>query len=307
MIITQLPNTSAYFIGSANACKILGPSLPEIPILELNDSCICDFIECKYIEKIFVSPGNEYWKNDMSEFLFKRFVTADTVDIELYLGETKVADLNTNTYGTFFNGFASGSTEQQIYVGYLIDWELVYGAFGAGVYQVKAQLNIIGVSTEFESRQFNVCIYSDLAADGTVRIESSQNGNIIGNQFDFSGLDWYQSVRIPGRFGNPTPIYENDRYVTETRKVRQIKDKMSREWTLNTKKIDYEVANKLIYNKLLANEILITDYSLKAESIWRRIGVFPSEVSKSELTNTPNKTYSITFVDNKDYFIKRNF
>lgn len=307
MITIQLPNTIPYAYGSANAHKILGASLQNIPEPQTNDICICDYIACPYVEKIFVFAGGEWYKNDKNEFLFKRFVPADTVAIELYLNDIKVADLNTNTYGTFFNGFPTGSAEQQLYVGYLVDWESVYNAFGVGQYQIKAQLNIVGNPSTYESRLFNVCIYSDENADGTVRIESTQNGNIIGNQFDFTGLNWYQSVRIPARFGNPTPVYENDRYVTETRKIEQIQDKMSREWTLNTKPLDYEVATQLIYNKMLANEILITDYSIKAESIFRRIGVFPNTIEKPDSILNPKKKYTMKFVENNDYFIKRNF
>lgn len=309
MIITQLPNTTPYTYQSGNACKILGPSLPEIVPQEMNDICICDYITCEYVEKIFASPApnDEYWKNDKNEFLFKRFVSGDTVAIELYKDDIKIEDLNNNTFGTFFNGFASGTAEQQLYVGYLIDWLLVYNTHGAGDYQVKAQLNIIGVPSTFESRKFRLCVYSDEAADKTVRIESTQNGNIIGSQFDYTDLGWYQSVRIPGVFGNPTPVIEKEDYITETRLVDQIQTKMRREWTLNTRKINWQVAEKLIYNKLLANEILITDYDIKAESLWRRIGVFPQEIEKLLSAGSPDKIYNITFVDNTDKFIKRNF
>ena len=306
MIIETLANTTPYNYASANAFKLLGKSLPLVVTQEIADFCICDFITCKYVEKVFVKPTEEWYKNDKNEFLFKRLVSSDTVAIELYKDGIKVDDLNTNTYGTFFNSF-TGSAEQQLYVGYLLDWELVFNAFGSGKYTVQAQLNIIGNATTYESREFDLMVYSDEAAHQTVRIESTQNGNIIGNQFDFTGLNWYQSLRIPAVFGNPTPIYENDRYVTETRKVRQIKDKMSREWTLSTKKINWEVAEKLIYNKMLANEILITDYNVFAESIWRRVGVFPKSLEKKELSGTPDKIYTIKLIDDNDYFIKRNF
>lgn len=308
MIIETLANSNPYLYLSGNACKLLGPSLPSPVVPEIADFCICDFIQCKFVEKVFADASStDFWKNDKTEFLFKRIVAADTVDLELYLDEVKVADLNTNAEGTFFNGFASGSAEQQLYVGYLIDWKLVHGLYGFGEYQVKAQLNILGNVTEFLSRYFQLCQYNEIIAHDTVRIESTQNGNIIGNQFDFTDLNWYGSVRIPGRFGKPTPIYETDRYVTETRKKRQIQDKMSREWALVTKKISWEVVDVLIYNKMLANEILITDYNIYAESTWRRISVLPQELEKRDTSGHPDKLYNITFVDSDDIYIKRNF
>jgi len=309
MIIIEQSNTTPYFYNSGNAGKILGPGLPEIVTTENNNSCICDFIQCQYSEKVFADPTStdDYWKNDKSEFLFKRFVSVDTVDLEIHKDGVKVDDLNNNDYGTFFNGFASGSSEQQLYVGYLIDWLEVYNAFGSGFYTVVANLNIIGVSSTFTSREFNLSLYSDLLANGTVRMETTQNGNIFGNQFDFTGLDWYQSLRLPGIFGNPTPTFETTEYKTSTHKRRQNKAKMSREWTLNTKLLSWEVAEKLIYNKLLGNEILVTDYQLKAESLWRRISLFMQEVEKPDVIGNPNKKYNIKFVDEKDIYTKRNF
>jgi len=308
MIIETLANTTPYSYKDGNACKILGESLPTPVTPDIPDFCICDFIQCKFSEKVFADPinPNDFWKNDKTEFLFKRIVAVDTVDMELWLNEVKVADLNTNAEGTYFPNFV-GSAEQILYKGYLIDWNKVQALYGFGQYQVKVNLNILGNPSTFESRYFNLCLYNDIIAHETVRIESTQNGNIIGNQFDFTGLNWYGSVRIPAVFGKPVPIYEEDRYVSETRKKKQIQDKMSREWFLTTKKLSWEIVEVLIYNKMLANEILITDYNIYAESVWRRISVLPKELEKRDTSGHPDKLYNITFVDSYDYFIKRNF
>jgi len=309
MIIIQQPNTSPYTYSSGNAAKFLGSSLPEAPNPQNNDICICDFIQCEYIERVFADPNNpnDFWKNDQNEFLFKRFVNADTVLMELHKDGVKVDDLNNDDYGTFFNGFASGSSEQQLYVGYLLNWIDVYDAFGSGSYTVVTNLNIIGVQTENISRVFNLSLYSDLLANGTVRVESTQNGNIFGNDFDYTDLNWYQSLRIPAIFGNPSPVFETTEYKTSTHKRTQNKAKMSREWSLNTKLLSWEVVEVLIYNKLLANEILITDYQIKAESIWRRKSMFMQEIEKPEITGNPKRRYNIKFVDVKDIYTKRNF
>lgn len=310
MIIINLPNTTPFSFGSGNAVKLLGKSLPEIIDPATNDICICDYITCQYIEKVFASqaPNNEWWKNDKNEFLFRRLVSTDTVDIELWKDGVKIADLNNNTYGQFFNGFAGGSDEQQLYVGYLLDWESVQSINGNGIYQVKSNLSIVGNSTLYESRLFNLVQYSDVAANNTVRIESVQNGNIIGSDFDYTGLEWYQSLRIPGNFGNPTPVVETDDYVNSNHEKRQITAKNSREWFLKTGFINYEVASKLIYNKFLGNQILMTDYLIKNESIFRRVDVMLSpEIDKPEIKNSPDRVYNVTFTDRKDKYKKRNF
>jgi len=309
MIIETLANSNPFSYGSGNAHKVLGPSLGEIITTSLPEFCICDYVPCVYIEKVFASQtsAGDFWKNDKSDFLFKRFVPVDTVEMELHKDGEKVDDLIDDTYGTYFDGFLTGSSEQQLYKGYLLDWNLIQAAFGNGSYTLVAFLDVIGSQTEYNSRTFNLFTFNDELAHDSVRIETVQNGNIIGSEFDFTDLDWYGSVRMPGKFGNPTPIYETDSYVTEQRVKRQIQDKMSREWELNTKLINYEVANVFLYNKLLANQILITDYNIFAESVWRRISVRPSEVDKPKIIGRPERYYTVKFVDERDKYIKRNF
>lgn len=309
MITIQLPITKAFSYGSGNAAKILGAALPKIVTPEINDICVCDFVQCEYEEKVFASqtPNNEWHKNDKNEFLFRRFVASDTVAIELYKDNIKIEDLNNNSFGTFFNGFSSGTSDQQKYVGFLIEWEKVQATHGNGMFQIKAQLSIIGNASTFESRIFNLLQYEDRAANKTVRIESTQNGNILGSDFDFTGLNWYSSLRIPATFGNPSPVLETDNYINSNHEARQITAKNSREWTLTTGLINYEVASKILYNKLLANKVLITDYLVKAESIFRRVDVIVTEVDKPEIKGIPDRAYTMKFTDRKDIFRKRNF
>jgi len=70
MITIQLPITKAFSYGSGNAAKILGAALPKIVTPEINDICVCDFVQCEYEEKVFASqtPNNEWHKNDKNEF-----------------------------------------------------------------------------------------------------------------------------------------------------------------------------------------------------------------------------------------------
>ena len=196
-IIEILPNSAPFTNYFGMATKVLGSrpiSIPEAS--QTNEFCICDLLPCAYEELIFVHSDNSWFKNDKNEFLFKRIIDTDTIALELWLNDFKIEDLGNNDFGTLYDGFASGTVEQQLYYGFLIDWNLVYDTHGVGKYQVKAALNIIGVDSTFESRTFNMMVYSDEAAHSTVRIESTQNGNIIGSQFDFTGLNWYQSLRI---------------------------------------------------------------------------------------------------------------
>lgn len=306
MVIVQANNTVPYS-KEGNSYKLVSESLPPIVVQPKNDICLCDYIQCEYIEDVFAEVGGEDYKNDHSEFLFNRLVSTDTVSIKLLKGKQEVAILDDDTLGELFDGFPDGNSSQQRYYGFRLDWEKVLDVHGSGQYQVTADLSIAGTSSTFESRKYYLIPYSDLNANGTVKIESTQNGNIFGSEFDYTGLEWKQFVRVKGKFGNPTPTIEETGYTTAEKNYRQIKSKVTREWTLLVKQVSWQVAEQLVYNKIMANQILITDYDIKAENVWRNISVKTESIEKPELYNNPNKSYTIKFADTKAIFEKTNY
>jgi len=306
MITLQLTDSAPQPFGSGLATKLKGKSLPTISLKKTNDVCYCEF-ECEYKANVFAEIGGEGYKNDKSQFLFRRFVASDTVAIELWKNGEKIADLNDNTYGTFFNGFPSGSAEQQLYVGYLLEWEDVFAAFGGGEYRVKAELSIIGVSSTFESELFVLMGYSDKAADGTARIETVQNGNIIGSIFDFTGLNWYQSVRVRGRFYEESEEFEKIVYKTQEYRQEQVQDKIIENWSLEADFIPRSVSEFLTKNAVLSNSFNVTDYNLLNEQILREIEVVPESIEKTRIQDNRNANYVIKFTSRNDNIIKRNF
>tara|TARA_R110001592_G_scaffold13889_1_gene63186 strand:- start:532 stop:1452 length:921 start_codon:yes stop_codon:yes gene_type:complete len=306
MITIQLNNSTPHFIGSAMATKVKGDSLPTISSKKVNDFCYCE-VDCGYVANVFAEVGGEGYKNDKSQFLFRRFVPNDSVAIELWKNGVKIEDLNNDDYGTFFNGFPSGTAEQQLYVGYLVEWEDVYAVYGGGEYQVKAELSIIGVPSTFESEKFKLMGYSDVAADGTTRIETVQNGNIMSSIFDFTGLDWYQSVRIRGIFYEESEEFEKIIYKTQEYRQEQVQDKIVENWTLETNIIPRSVSEFITKNAVLSNSFNVTDYNLLNEKILREIEVYPESIEKTRIQDNINSNYVIKFKSRNDNIIKRNF
>lgn len=301
-ITTTIPNTSPFAAYDGMATKLLANVFT--PPIDLGGDVIsCDYVITPYSELVFGHSSGDWWKNDKSEFLYRKYISSDTIDIELWKNDEKIEDLNNNDFGTYFSTF----TEQPLYKWYLVDWNLVFMAYGIGTYTVKAQTVVLGQSIEIVSRVFNLMNYTKELAHNTVRIESVQNGNIIGNEFDFTDLSWYQSIRVSGFFGNPKPIYSTDNYVTENRTIEQNQSRMTREFDLSIFPIPFEIVEKIIYNKVLSNSILITDYNIFAEKEWMRLPVVLKDISKPEMPKVQNKMYELKFTDNKDFYIKRNY
>ena len=306
MIITTEPRDVPAINFASLSTKLLGEQLGSIPEIQFNSVDSCE-LACPYTEKVFANVGGEYWKNDKSSFLFKKIIASDTITIKLLKAGTVVATITDDTYGTYYGTF----TAQPLYVGFVVEWEKVMNLEGAGSYTIEVDKVILGTPTTEISRCFFLSEYSDQAADKTIRIETYQNGNILSSQFDYTDLlpdGWYNSYRISGRLNTPDPKKETDNYLTQDYELKQIQDQIINEWELTTELLPSEITNNLLYEDMLANTFEVTDYSIFAHEIYRRVSLYPTEIEKvGEYTKNPNRAYKITLLDKEPNIIKRNF
>lgn len=291
---------SGLAVQSRNICVVTPPTPDTIDTICGSCNNLCD-----YEEIALASDGSLLYKKDFSDFLFRKIGTSDTIAIELYKGCDKVADLNSNVLGTFYNGF----TAQPDYVGYLVDWSLVFNLFGGGKYQIKAQLSILGVSSTFESRLFRLYKYTPEIAHRTVKIESYQTGNIIASEFDYRDLlpdGWYSSTRIKGTFRKTGYPINTDKYYPTTYVNTQNREQVIPEYALVTEYVPITIGNIIGEQQILANEIFITDYNLNSTFAYRGVPVTPTEISLTPLDSSKGDIYEITFQDRTQNIIKRN-
>lgn len=290
------------------AIKILG----SLPIASVQDAekvefCFCG-IDCAddYVEKAFTgSASDEDWKKDKASFLLRKLRDADTIAFEIWKDSAKVADITDSSFGTYYDTF----TAQPLYVGFIADWSAIQNAFGIGHYQIKAQKTILGQSTTFESRNYWVLPYDEETADGTVRFETFTTGNILRSEFDYDSLiegGWYQSIRLPARFGNVTPSITTDKIQTSDRQVVSVQDKIENQITLFTDFIGGSLKKQLTNDQLLNNRCLITDYNLLNDEVIRQKNVYLSEVSRVEHSGRTT-SYELLFLEENDNLVIRNF
>lgn len=270
MIDSTQPDTAPYTPNSLMSAWGEFQVLPSLTEENTIDFCICNS-ECEFREKVFGKTGGEPHENDIRSFIYLKLIPSDVIEIKLYKNNEEVAVLNDNTYGTFYD-FGDFVTRPE-YKGYLLDFGKVLDSKGSGVYHVKAKGTITGSPYESVSQKFLLNAFSEIAAHGTALMEWYQDGNILSSLFDFTGLNWYQAVRVPGMFGNKRPTLENDTYETQAHKIKQIQSSVITEYTLFTKGVPVNISDKLYYDMGLANEILITDYNLKNNEIFRRLQV----------------------------------
>ena len=265
-------------------------------------TCVCN---CDPFYRVFADVGGEWWKNDISSFLFKRVTSSDTITMELWKNGVFAASLNDNTYGTYYN---FGDLYNTDYKGYKLEWEEVFNAFGFGEYQIKTQTVSLGDTITNDSVVYECIQYTDALADGTVRIETYQNGYIMSSDFDYSNMNWYQSYRIEGFFGHKTPNFETDNYQNSARDITQIQDKITNTYSLETRMLPSNLLNAITYDGLLANRILITDSNLCNFERYKRLEVYPDSIEDfTTFEFNRNATAKFKFTDKRQNIIKRNF
>jgi hypothetical protein len=229
--------------------------------------------------------------------------TADTISLELHRKGAKVADLNSSTYGSFYASFAV----QPLYVGFIIDWGLVFAAFGGGLYQVIAKKVILGVATTDSSRQFYLNTFDDQSANGTVKIEIKQDGNILSDVFDYTGLiagGWPAYYRIPAWFGTKAPNLTTDTYESSDRTIRAVQPSVQYEYTMKTQILPSAIADAINSNVLLADAIFITSYALLAPRNYLRLPVSPISLTLSQEADR-GEIYEAVFTDARNNTIRQ--
>lgn len=265
-------------------------------------SCVC---ACDPFQRVFGSNTTSWWKNDITSFLFKRVTSSDTIDMKLYRNGTLIGTLNSTTYGTYYD---FGSLTNTDYKGFQLEWKKVFLTLGYGDYQVKTTIVSLGDTITYESLMYECMEYSDFRANGTVRIETYQNGYIMSSGFDYTGMNWYQSYRIEGVFGDKKPSLEIDNYQNSARDLTQIQDKISNLYTLETKMLPSNLLNAITYDGLLANRILITDFNFCSFERYKRLEVYPDSIEDfTTFELNPKGTAKFKFTDKRQNIIKRNF
>lgn len=207
-----------------------------------------------------LSALTEDHQNDKTSVLFKRLISADTITYTLQQYTTSwndVATLNNNTLGLYYD---FGSLVNTNVKGYVLSWVEVLNAYGVGSYRIKIARSILGVSDTLYTQVFALRNYSDDAADMTVRLDWIQNGNII-DDIDYYGCQWYQSIRLPGFFGNEQLKKEEVNLKGENYTHYQIRSDITKQWTIEIGWIPRCIANLSIYNFAQADQIWITDYN----------------------------------------------
>lgn len=249
-------------------------------------------------------------KNDFKRVLTLQFPGNTIQHFLLDENCNEIAELNDSTYGINFPlGFlpiTDFTFFQTRYIGYQIDWKKVLTINGPGVYQIKTKKTpSVGEIEEQFSCLYEVCQFTEDRANGTVRIEVTQNGKIISEGLNYLGTNWKQQYRLPGFFGHIQRRLEQNEYLDKNRTTTQIQDTLIHEFTL-TPELLPACLRPILDQILLANEILISDYNLENTDDLKNISVRLRSIDSEYFGKSPKVADEIKFEERQKDRIKRN-
>jgi len=260
MITKDIPNNIPSYLRGMATFSVA--NIVEVQIkrtLEVKDyEASCCFRNYVFGETVIT----EDWKNDKYSEIAKRILSTDTVVFTLQRNLTgtwvNYAVIVDDTYGEFYN---FGDLSNADLTGFIVDWQKVLTLVGAGNYRLKTDTTIIGVSDEILSPSFVVREYDEDLADMTIRIEWYLNSNIL-NAIDYGGLNWYNSFRYPGFFGDTQDETENINYKDSDYESFNVRRDITRKYNCEIGWMPQCMDEQLDFIKQ-ADRIVITDSNLK--------------------------------------------
>lgn len=253
MLEFQLPDDRPLLVEGIT-CKLTGGklSIPEGPFI--SDFCFCEFVcETPLLAFAGVTEREKdfytlYYQNTDLEGSTAFFIVDNGTDIELEDG----------VHGTAIDH------------GFIVDFTEIFNRLGHGKYSFRIDINQFGSNFFREYKYFQVTQFDDILADGTVKIESVQNGE-IESQFSYNNVPF--SIRVYGKFGDMQEKYDAINNDTYSRLVEQVHVRTFFEYSLEINTNQHDFMLDVIKNYSLGSTILISDYNIRNQFVHNKVSV----------------------------------
>lgn len=277
-------------------------------------SCVSEIPVFAYLTDV---SDNE--KNDWSSFIWKLPSNATAVLTLTNLDTETDYVINSTTYGEFY---AVDALKNNV-LGVIIEWHKVANVIGFGNYQLNLTVTSAAL-TEILNKdypRYRLMPYTCDNAHGTVRIETYNTGYIEGG-FDYRNLDfgyapgtvpygvlpgWGQQIRFYGKLENTAIPVQIDNIFDNKRNLNQVQTQIHNEWNLRLQFINSDVSDQIIYDNLLADYVLVSDYNANNVKDYKNIKVSLLSVETPQPFLNKTSLFNIKFVDYTQNLLKRHY
>jgi len=270
-------------------------------------SCSCD--SCNSENEVFAeSAVTSDLRNDKFKFFGVALVDSGTVDFWLQKNGIDLIQITDESFGELL---PSGTFATQLRLSTLfLNFQDVLSNYGEGTYSMRIETNILGggVTSEFVGN-FNLKIYTNTRAEGTTRFSWFQNGRILDNEIDFTGLNIEQQIRFKGNIGyNNTPELVTDEHETSSHNFEQIQDQVLYNYTFESEPLSFRSSNILLKDLILGNKIIVTSYNYFNHWVLTEKEVKASTIEEvKDFIFNKCAVIKIKFAERQRNTIKRNY
>ena len=222
----------------------------------------CDCTGCNIENNVLAELSfSSALKNDKTKFFGIALQNSGSVTFFLQKSGLDILQIVDQTFGEWKIA-GSYSSQRKLSTLYL-EWDKVLQAYGEGCFSVKVVTNVLGGGTAEEvSEKYNLQIYAAKRAEGTTRFTWIQNGLILDNQIDFTGLNLEQQIRLKGNIGFANePELVTDEFETSSHNFEQIQDQVLYNYSFQSEPLSFFNSTILLKDLILGNKITVTSYN----------------------------------------------
>lgn len=300
MIIKTVPNSTPQIeIGQAVSQDVVIKTIPTAP---LDDFCLCSIGMnlCEYEELAFWGGADDF-ENDFKSFFINKVDVSDVIEFsftDLDTNDEVILDANNAADYGFYS-------EDETHVGIHIDIPTLHTMYPTLTRMiVNWKQDVFGTIVESKSHVFAIAKFDVMVADGTVKLETTNNGRIESGN-DYNDLNWKRSMRIKGKFGYSGFPLTTDEYLDGNRVYEQIIDSIETEYELETELVPASIYKMIVFNDMLANGVSVSDFNIMNAN-YKGVKVKPTGIDFQTYAKNPNGSFVFTFTDRVQNNRKRN-
>lgn len=257
--VSLTPNSAT---GATDFGDVWVKDLPVLEIIDFDPEVIPKeanpFKKCCYPLLVFAdAASSDDFKNDTS-YPIEIFPLQYSVTMKL----EKFDGTNWNTVSTLTNEKNGVTKNNRNYYAATLNWKAILASDGAGKYRVNFETS----SGSLYSEEWCLSQFTTFKADETVRITYRWD-SVIGDENqkrtrDFAGLNWLNQVRfseaiLRGKSGD----LEEESVKYDNGFKRTVSKGYKEKYVLEMRKLPAELYNLVLYDILLSDNIVISDYN----------------------------------------------
>lgn len=298
MVFKELTNSKPMNLcGMATTLQSDNITVPQSPYDP--NFCYCNY-ECDSCYEVW-GGGLLDWQNDKTTFAFVKTINSDTFSISIHKNGVNVSTITDNSLGDYMPTYPSKPKQYS----FVVNWDLVYQSFGYGNYTIKNNYTVLGVANEFVSQTFCLSQYNDTEANGYIKFDWFQEGQILNNNFSFC-TPLFHSIKFKGFLNIDSPKTNKDSYATSERELKQFRTEQVNNYTFTSKMINQSMYNLMNENLFLAEKLTVTDFNLFGTNYKNRDMRFVEVSEFSDPNNTRLINLKVSLEDFKQDIIKDN-